>query len=452
MRIQCSQALNAVIEGIIDAGGHPYFVGGCVRDALLGYPIKDYDIEIFGLSQDQLETILKSFGYCDFVGKSFGVYKLSHLPEADFALPRKEKKLSLGHQGFEIKVDPYLSLEKASIRRDFTMNAIYYDLKNHQLIDCHGGMEDLQAHRIKHVNAKTFVEDPLRVYRLAQFMSRFQFECHPNTKQLCMQVAGGKDIETLSKERIKQEYDKLLLGKQPSLGLQFLDDLGLLISEVSKLKQCHQREDYHPEGSAYHHTLMAIDAASTFKDKTSNPLAFMWGVLLHDIGKAKTTDSFGHAYGHEIEGSQMAEAVMTRLTHHKKQKRYIVYLVLYHMRLMGYVHSYIKDKTYLKFLKSISPAITLQDLYYMSKSDLLGTGRDASEDLNALDVWMDDYPKRLGDRAWEPCVTGKDLIELGFHPGPKIKAILDQAYDLQIGGMKKEGILKVLSKEVMYGK
>lgn len=445
------QPLRQVLDCLMDAGGQVYFVGGCVRDYLLGRPLTDIDIEIFHLTPMQLEGCLSRFGHCDFVGKSFGIYKLSHLPQADFALPRQEVKASCGHQGFDIKIDPFLSIEKASARRDFTMNAVYYHLNTKQFIDLHGGMEDIKHHRIVHIDDRTFIEDPLRVYRLAQFMSRLQFDCDPKTKELCVKMVQSGELQKLSKERIKAEYDKLLMGVKPSLGLQFLDDLGILIPAVSNLKLCHQRPDYHPEGNAYIHTLMVVDAASQRKEKTSNPLGFMWGALLHDIGKLKTTDDFGHAYGHETVGSEMAKSVLLGLDNNKKQQAYIVALVRYHMQLMGYVHQHIKDKTYLKFLKRLEPQLCLQDLYYMSQSDMLGTGRDVKEDLALLEAWMADYPIRLGDRAPSPLVVGRDLIDLGMKPGPTFKQCLDEAYDLQLGGMKKEGILKVLRREVAHG-
>ena len=362
MRSQCSEKLNKVIDALNMQGATVYFVGGCVRDKLMGNACVDFDMEIFGIEAEQLVKVLSQFGYVDHFGKQFGIYKLLSIPEADFALPRKEKKIESGHQGFEITTNPYLGIKEAAMRRDFTMNALYYNTKTNEYEDYYGGLEDLNRGIIRVVNSKTFIEDPLRVLRLAQFMSRFELEIDPYTKELCSQMVKNGDLETLSKERVFNEYNKMLLGKKPSLGIQFLYDIEALPKELQVLGDIHQRPDYHPEGCVLNHVKMVVDHGAQVKEKTSYPLGFMWSCLLHDIGKASTTDEFGHAYNHEIVGGDMCDEVLKKFCNHKKLMKYTKQMIYSHMKLGQYARSGVKDKTFLKLLAQLNGKTTLNDL------------------------------------------------------------------------------------------
>src|SRR5690606_18979638 len=129
------------IAELVDAkGGRTYFVGGTVRDELLGRSLKDVDVEVFGLTRVELEEVLSAFGKVSLVGKSFGVYKVG---EVDVALPRREEKVGFGHKGFKVVPDGFMSVRKAMVRRDFTMNAIYKDVLTGELVDYFGGLKDL---------------------------------------------------------------------------------------------------------------------------------------------------------------------------------------------------------------------------------------------------------------------------------------------------------------------
>ena len=143
-----------------------YLVGGCVRDALLGHPVHDYDIEVYGMPMEKLLKHLQSRGRTDAVGKSFGVIKWSPKPGEtyDIALPRKEINTDTGHRGFSVHADPFLPLESACERRDFTINAMLYCPLEKRLIDFFGGKEDLEKRQLRHTS-EAFHEDPLRVMR-----------------------------------------------------------------------------------------------------------------------------------------------------------------------------------------------------------------------------------------------------------------------------------------------
>lgn len=447
IREKCSEQLNQVIDALNQQGATVYFVGGCVRDDLMNQPCHDFDMEIFGIEEETLVAILKQFGPVDTFGKQFGIYKLLTLPEADFALPRKERKTASGHVGFEVTTNPFLSLKDAAMRRDFTINAIYFNTKTNQYEDYYDGLNDLKNKIIRVVNPDTFIEDPLRVLRLAQFVSRFGFQIDENSKQLCKEMVSRGDLETLSKERVFGEYNKLLLGEQPSLGISFLYDIEALPKELQVLGSIHQRLDYHPEGCVLNHVKLVLDHGAKVKEKTTFPLGFMWSCLLHDIGKATTTDDFGHAINHEIVGANMCEDVLGRLCNHKKLIGYTKQMIASHMALGKYARSNIKDKTFLKLLAQLNGKTNLNDLYYLTEADMFGRGLDGTDEVLVIQTFLREKTEKLGDKAPVPIVNGQDLKAIGIPQGPQFKELLEVAYDMQLGGYKKEAILKTLKKK-----
>ncbi len=226
-----SKNLTIVLDNILLHGGKPIVVGGSVRDYLLHIPCSDYDVEVYGISTlEILENILKNFGTVNFVGKNFGILKLTIEDVVyDFSFPRTENKIGLGHKEFSVTVNSSLSFKEASRRRDFTMNAIGYDYIKKEFLDPYNGIKDIKNKLLKHIDDKSFSEDPLRVYRAVQFCGRFELTIDKNTKQLCNTVAKSEEFKTLSKERIFNEYEKLLLlSKKPSIGLQLLVQFNII--------------------------------------------------------------------------------------------------------------------------------------------------------------------------------------------------------------------------------
>ena len=189
-----------------EKGGRAFYVGGYVRDLLLNIPNKDIDIEVHGIAEKDLVAILNEIGEVDYYGRSFGIYALRH-EDIEVALPRSEKVLGTGHRDFEISVDPDMGYKNAALRRDFTINALMMDVLSHEILDYFNGTDDLNKGIIRHVNDVSFVEDPLRVYRAAQFASRFGFKIDKRTVELCK----GIDTFVLSRERIEEELKKALL-------------------------------------------------------------------------------------------------------------------------------------------------------------------------------------------------------------------------------------------------
>ena len=220
--------LLQILDKIVQNAATPVLVGGCVRDHFLDHEVKDYDVEVYGLTTlEELEAILKEFGSVNLVGKSFGIVKLTTQDmEYDFSFPRTENKISLGHRGFEVLVDGSLVFKEAAKRRDFTINAIGYDYKNKIFLDPFGGTEDIYKKQLKHIDDITFVEDPLRVYRAIQFSARFGFCLNISTLKLCKKIVKTNEFLLLSKERIYEEYKKLFLkSSKPSIGLELLNTL-----------------------------------------------------------------------------------------------------------------------------------------------------------------------------------------------------------------------------------
>lgn len=183
----------------------PLIVGGSVRDAILGIPCKDIDIEIHELDNiSTLVDVLAKFGKVDEVGKAFGVFKVRGL---DISLPRRDSKTGEGHTGFSITVDTSMTLKEAASRRDFTINAMMFDPFTEELIDLFGGQEDIHASVLRHTS-EAFGEDPLRVLRGVQFAARFGMYLDRNTIEICKTLAD--EFETISKERIWTEFEKIL--------------------------------------------------------------------------------------------------------------------------------------------------------------------------------------------------------------------------------------------------
>ena len=435
-----------VFDDILESGGYVYIVGGSVRDEVMGYSDEhDIDVEVYHLTYQQLHDVLSRHGHVNTFGQSFAIMQLDQLPHYDFALPRKEKKIGDKHQDFEVMIDPQLPIEKAIQRRDLTMNALMYDYHQDCIIDLCGGLEDIEQKKIRCVNPLTFVEDPLRVLRIAQFVARFEMTVEKETFELCQKMVQQHMLDHLSTERVYSEYCKILMAPRPSLGFTFLKDIHALPSYLSTLATTHQRLDYHPEGDVFQHTMLVLDVAALSKQKTDHPLWFMWACLLHDIGKPLVTTSDGHAHGHNEAGVDVFKSV--DLITSKKQREYISSMIMYHMHLMNMARNHSRDITYLRLLKKIDGKISLNDLIWMSCCDKLGRGKIAQKQYDEFWVYILDKKSRLGDHALPALIDGHDLIEAGFQVHQQFKKLLNEAYDLQLQGLSKEKILRSLKKK-----
>lgn len=328
--------------------GSPRIAGGAVRDALLGVSAKDFDVEVFGCGYEELLCVLERYGRVDCVGRCFGVIKLRiEEGEIDFALPRTEKKTTAGHQGFEVTPDPGLDERIAASRRDFTINAISWDPLGKRLIDPFGGVRDLEAGLLRHTSA-AFSEDPLRVLRGFQFVSRFELEVAPETLVLCREMVDC--FPELARERVWMEWKKWICrGQKPSLGLRFLKDCGWMkwFEPVQAMDGCPQDPEWHPEGDVLEHTGHCLDALvkSDAWEAATDELRLVLGfaVLCHDFGKPATTERVWKAGkerwvspAHDQVGGPIAEEFLSFLKAPKALARHVVPLVKNHMVVAQY--------------------------------------------------------------------------------------------------------------------
>lgn len=194
-----------------------YVVGGAVRDRLLEHECKDYDIECFNLCVEDFDRAMEYLG-AQGVGKSFFVYKYKNI---DISLPRIEKKVGVGHKGFEVSLAK--EEKEASKRRDFTVNALMYDIETEQIFDFWGGLEDLEHKRLRVVDKTSFKEDSLRVLRAMQFAARFRFKVDEESCRLCESIL----LDDLPKERIFKEFEKMFRSEYLYYGLYYLFALGI---------------------------------------------------------------------------------------------------------------------------------------------------------------------------------------------------------------------------------
>ena len=428
-----------IAEKVAVAGGRTYYVGGMVRDRLCGRESKDVDIEIHGITPEMLRSILSSLGNVTSMGASFGILGLQHY-DIDIAMPRKEHATGRGHKDFEVFVDPFLGPEKAALRRDFTMNALMEDVLTGEVLDFFGGQEDLRKGILRHVNDVTFAEDPLRVLRAAQFAARFGCRVADETVEL----AKTMDLTALPRERIFGELEKAFhKAEKPSVFFEQLDRMQHLhywFPELEAQKGVPQDPVNHPEGDVWTHTMMVLDAAASCREQASQPLAFMMSALVHDFGKAVTTemgeDGRIHAYLHEIKGQPLAERFVTRLSTETHLLRYVLNMTRLHMRPNMY---YIQKAGRKAWMHLFDESVCPEDLVLLAKADWMGR-----KDVDACDEAQAYQKNMLGtfrEIMQRPFVQGRDLVEAGLTPGPGFKEALEYAHKLRLAGVDKDDAL-----------
>lgn len=282
-KMSLSDSASKLLDDLYEAGFDPYIVGGSVRDSILSGEVpKDIDIEVFGVNDiDTLGNTLSKMGYrMDEVGKSFGVLKtrLKDGDDIDISMPRRDSKVNEGHTGFEIQVDPTLTIEEAAGRRDFTINALYYSKKNGHIIDPFGGIEDFRNERLRHINDH-FGEDPLRVVRGVQFAARFKMNLDSSTVQLSQELL--KEFESISSERFQTEFEKMFSKGDVKWGLKALEDTGW-------------GEKFHIDKAAQNYSTTIQGAIDRAKALNEDPVVFGAGQLLRTVNFAHQKDTVGY--------------------------------------------------------------------------------------------------------------------------------------------------------------
>lgn len=283
-----------------------YVVGGAVRDELLGLPVADRDHVVVGATPEAM--LAQGFRP---VGKDFPVF-LHPQTQEEYALARTERKTGRGYHGFAFHAAPDVSLEQDLQRRDLTINAMARAADG-SLVDPCGGQADLHARLLRHVGP-AFVEDPVRILRLARFAARFtEFSVAPETMALMRQMVAAGEVDHLVPERVWQELARGLMESRPSRMLAVLRECGALarlLPEVDRLFGVPQRPEFHPEVDTGLHTLMVVDCSAA----AGYALPVRFACLLHDLGKGSTpAELLPRHHGHEARSVDLAKALCARL-------------------------------------------------------------------------------------------------------------------------------------------
>ena len=302
--------IDEIANKIHSKGGNVYLVGGAIRDKLLGIVNHDEDYCVTGISFEEFKEL---FPEAYIRGKDFHVFSMDN---KEFAIARKERKIGIGHNSFDVEVDKKITIEEDLERRDITINAIAKEVLTDKIIDPFHGREDLKNKIIRAVSSH-FAEDPLRVYRVARFASQFNFHVEENTMQMMKLLKS--ELSSLAVERVYHELSKALLTDKPSRFFDVLkeaDVLDIHFKEVYDLIGAEQPLKYHPEGDSYNHTMIVLDRVAdktkTLSDRRKLELCF--SAFVHDLGKGTTPkEEYPHHINHEKRGAQLVKNMGNRL-------------------------------------------------------------------------------------------------------------------------------------------
>ena len=440
--------LEPFLRDINYIGGTTYIAGGAARDLIYNSfepktprIIRDIDIEIFGLHIQHISNLLDSHDikYIT-VGKEFGVITLPYFDlTIDISLPRRENRIGVKHTDFEIQFDPEITTYEASLRRDFTMNAIMIDILKGTIIDHFNGMNDIQDNILHHVNEDTFVEDSLRVLRGMQFIARFDLKPSNKLINLCKSMS----FKHISKERIYFEFDKLIYqGKNIYAGLQFLKDINQLeenFPELHRLIDCPQDPIWHPEGDVFTHTGYVMNEFAKIRDNNefdyNKSIVIGFGCLCHDMGKPDTTKISSKsgrytAKGHAYAGVEISERFLRRITNNNDLISQVKCLVKDHM-VVSSSQGQLSDKA----IKKLARRVNIEHLSHVISADISGRP-----------PLIPDFTEvnRLTERAKQleilnegpsPIVMGRHLIEIGIVPSKQMGVILARCTEAEDAGL-----------------
>lgn len=431
------KAAEAVARVLAGAGHTVYFVGGCVRDRLLGYPVKDIDIA----TSARPEEVLRLFPGAWEVGAAFGV-----------ALVRRDgfcfevatfRRDGLYRDGRRPESVCFTDAEEDARRRDFTMNGLFEEPFSDppgRVVDYVGGVADIRDRVLRCIGEPDlrFEEDSLRLMRAVRFAVTREVKVEADTYAAICRNAPL--LARIAPERIREELDRILLSPGRRRGVEMLVETGLMkhaIPELYAMIGCTQPPQWHPEGDVYTHTLMMLDALG--KDGSPVSLELALGVLLHDVGKppCRQVDETGRIRfsGHDKKGAVMAREILRRLKYSNAVVDAVSAMVERHMRFMNVQQ--MKKST----LRMFMSAPRFRDELELHRLDCLSSN-------GLMDNWqfvrdaMDSY--RNAPLVPPPLVTGRDLVNLGLPPGPGFKNWLSRLQELQLEGTlrtRKEALL-----------
>jgi poly(A) polymerase len=443
LNIECflsnaKQHAGQIVRTLRERGHQAYFAGGCVRDLLLAREPADYDVATDATPRQVMQIFPETYA----VGEQFGVVLVPLVLPVERRPPspatsnsdekhtievatfRSDVGYSDGRHPDEVRFskDPREDVE----RRDFTINGMMLDPATNEVLDFVGGREDLKAGIIRAIGdpERRFTEDKLRMLRAVRFAARFDYQVDPATMAAIQKLAPK--IHQVSCERIREELTKMLTEGRARRAFRLLDESGLLrevLPEIVTMKGIEQPPQYHPEGDVFVHTLLLLDKLPAGTSKT-----LAWGALLHDVGKPPTFRVAPDRIrfdGHVEVGVKMAAEICRRLRFSNSETEQILSLVDNHMRFADVLR--MKQSTLKRFLRlpAFDEHLELHRMDVLSSNGNLDAYNYSREQLHAIP------PEAIRP---QPLVTGRDLIEAGYAPGPRFKEILSAIEDAQLEG------------------
>lgn len=365
-----------------------YLVGGAVRDQLMGHTPKDFDYVVVGATYN----LMIEYGFMK-VGADFPVFLKDG---QEYALARREKKTGTGYLGFESEFGTDVTLEDDLFRRDFSINSMAMSIDNGQLIDPFNGQEDMKNKVLRHTS-DAFVEDPVRVLRMARFMARFgaHWSVAPETMKLIHKMAKDGVLSELQPDRVWKELSRALMEPHPDQFFQILlecDVLHILFPSVYQLKTALESRKWHPEGDAFEHTMLVLNQAVTNGYDLETRLA----CLVHDFGKGITPrNELPSHYGHDVNGVALVEKFCDDLNIPVKMKNRVMKTTRWHMQ--GHQLESKSSKGWIKMFNdlNVKQDASIVDLLYRvfvcDRRGRLGSSQDPIDDLDLLFKKLDKF-------------------------------------------------------------
>jgi poly(A) polymerase len=417
-----------IVERLKTSGYRAFFVGGCVRDTLMGIPPKEYDIA----TDAKPEEIMGIFSNTVPVGASFGVVLvLEDNYKYEVATFRQDKSYSDGRHPDGVI---YTSSEREDVmRRDFTINGILCDPIMEEAIDYVGGMEDIKEGTIRTIGSpyERFNEDKLRMIRAVRFGARFNYEIEGETLQAIKKLSP--EISCVSAERIRDEIVKTISQKNPGLGLTLLRETGLLfhiLLEIDRMHGVPQPAEFHPEGDVFIHTCLVLDKLFEITKGELSPELSV-GALLHDVGKPDTftVEDRIRFNGHDRVGAEITEKICRRLRFSNKETERISSLVREHLRFKDVFN--MRGSTLKRFLGMPY----FEDHLSLHLADCLAS-HGSTEAYDFVKKKLEEFKEE--EIKPKPILSGYDLIDMGYKPGPIFSEILDSLEEAQLEGNVKD--------------
>ena len=419
-----------------------YLVGGAVRDAILGIETKDFDFTTNASSEDSIKMLNKNDYKTTEIGRAFGTIETTVGDYSIHITTYREDKYNKDSRKPEIKTSGELETDLS--RRDFTVNAIAYDINNSELIDPHGGLKDLSEGLIRTPDTAdiSFSDDPLRMLRACRFVSTHGFT--PNNELFKAISKNVERIEIVSTERIRDEFTKLLTGKEPSLGLKAFVESGLselIMPELNELKI--EVDPKHHHKDVYEHTMVVLD-------RVSPTLISRMSALLHDIGKPKTKgieNGKVHFRHHEVVGAKMSKKILKRLKYDNETIKKVSLLVENHLRPHTFKIGW-TDSAVRRYI--IDAGGLLEELNDLVRADITTKNKAKYEEINKYLDEMEERIKEVAEKEelskLRPPISGDEIMDMfDLEPGPSVGVIMKALYEQRIndGEVSKEEAIKL---------